>query len=456
MEQKDFLQEYEVKNWEFNPRIYRILGLATLLNFLIIFGVAQSNLLRTKACDGPFVGKVCQVLDTIYVGMKLFTGDKGYVVREYDKTSISDADEVIWIDETGKGPAFSYPTGYFKPEESEELLGDENLMDDTVAEVLPTPLPYIPTPRSSGNGLFGRKQRLPKRNRNIVRGDLPDDPLGNIGDDDNDGKNKKLKNDSPDKLPTLDGTTAKDKKPENKNKDEDKDSKKNPIADTTAKNSKSVDIKDIINRKPLDDFADEVLVKWQEKKVDLSSKFKIEMVGRLTKNGKLDQKRSRFVEASGDPAMVEVAKRAIESVGDSGWLTYLSDYDVKLVNFVFEQTDNKLYAIVDASLPTVEKANTVATGLRGLMQATLLLEKNGVSKLGSDEKILLKAAKVRSDGKVLKINFELPKEIAQKMINEQLKQHQAKKLKKQKDKIQPKGKPNGSAGKVNNNTNAVK
>jgi len=408
MEQKSFLQDYEIKNWEFNPRIYRILGLATLLNFLILFSVAQSNLLQTKACDGPLVGKVCQVLDMIYVGAKLFTGDRGYVVREYEKTSISDSDEVIWVDETGKGPAFSYPAGYFKPEESEEPIGDESLTDNTVAEVLPTPIPYVPAPRSSDNGLFERKQKLPKRNRNVVRGDLPDDPLGNIEGDDDDGKNKKLKNKSPDKLPKLDDTTAKNKKTEDKKKDD----KKNPIAENSAKSSKPVGNKDIINRKPLDDFADEVLAKWQEKKVDLSSKFKIKMIGKLDKNGKLDSKRSRFIEASGDPSMVEVAKRAIESVGDSGWLDYLSRFDVKGANFLFEQNDDKLYAIVDSSLPTIEKANTVATGLRGLMQAALLLEKNGVKKLKKDEIILLKAAKVKSDGKILRINFELPKEIA--------------------------------------------
>ena len=451
MQEQDFLQGYEIKNFEFSPRVIRFLGLGTLLNFLMIFGLGQTNLLHSKACDGPFVGKVCQVLDMMYVSGKLFSGDNGYVVREYDKTEIGDADEIIWVDETGKGPAFAYPQGFFKPEESEDLLGDDALNNNPIAEIMPTPNPIYtpPSNNSSSNNLLGRRQKLPKRNRNVAKDDLPDDPLGNIGVGDE--KNKKPKKDKP---TDSDGTTADNKKP----KDDGKDIKKNPLDKTTAKNSKPVGDMDFINKKPLQDFADEVLEKWESKKVDLSSKFRIKMVGALTKDGRLDPKRSKFSEMSGDPAMVELAKRAIESVGDSGWLDYLSRFEVKKADFIFEQDDKRLFAVVDSSLPTLEKANTVATGLRGIIQGALLFHRNGLKKLEPDVVALLNAAKVSSDGKLLRINFELPKEVAQKMINGQLKESQAKKLKDKKDKTTPKPqtKPNGSAEKMGENANSAK
>lgn len=475
MQAQDFLQNYEIKTWRCSPRSLKFLILATLLKFILIFVLGQTNLLQAKACDGYFVGRMCRILDTLYVGSEIFAGNNGYVIREYKKTTIGGVVQTIRVDETGKEPAFVYPQGYFKPKESKKNKLKKNrahrvLAKDYSAKSASNQNVSIASPpdKSSGNDLLVSEQKLSNYNKNVAKGELLKDSIGKVGNknvvkgglpkdpiasiENKEEKNRELEKDKTpdksfnmnvDKLSGVNETDVEDRKLEAVNSIK---KQQDPPEDSTDKAIKT--IKNAINRKPLDDFADEVLEKWQTDKVDLSKEFKIRMVGALTKNGKLDQKLSVFREISGDKAVVEVAKRAIESVGDSGWLNYLSRFDVKEVNLIFKQNDSKLSAIVDSVFPTLEKAKTVANGLHALMQAVLLLEKNGVKKLSEDEKTLLKAAKVASEGNILKINLELPKEIAKKMIDDRLKEYQAKKLKEQKDKDQKQAKPNESVGKA--------
>ena len=445
MEEKGFLEGYEIGKWEFTPRTYKFLGLSVVLNLLAIFVLGQTNLLHSKACDSHYVSKVCQVLDTIYVGSKVLAGNPDYVVKEYDRTTIDDADEIVWVSQDGAEPQFQYPEGFFYKEEQEaEALNDFSLGADKIAPPVDnSPIITPPPPRSnSGGGLLGSRPKLPKRNNKPVSGEIPDSIIGD--------NNSDKKNESPEKLPNLDGTTAK-----NDNKDPEKDPKKeNPLDKQTAKNSDPV--KDIeINRKPLDDFADEVLVKWQTKTVDLSQQFKVKLTGELTKNGRLDPARTRYTEQLGNPEMIEVAKRAIESVGDSGWLDYLSRFDVKKMNIVFAQNASQLVAVVDSNLPSPERAQSVASGIRGIIQATLLAHNNGWKKLKDDEVVLLKAASISNKGSALVINFNLEKPIAQKMIDSRLREYQAKKLK-EKNKTEPETKPNGTAKKSKDDKNAAK
>ena len=308
MEEKEFLGGYEIKNWDFTPRIYKILGLSAVINFLIIFGLGQTNLLQTKACDSQYVGKVCQVLDTIYVGSKLFTGDTGYVVRDYQTTNIKDAD-VVWVDQTGAEPRFTYPPGYFYKEDQEaEALDDPMTYENPITPPINNTPITPPAPLNRGGGLFNTKPRVPKRNKKPVTGNVPDSLISREGDETN-KNDADPKNDSPDKLPEIDGKTAKNGE-ENKTKEK---TDKNSLENKTAKTSDPV--KDLeINSKPLRDFANEIVVKWEKKQVDLSQQFLVRMNGEILENGRLNAGRSRFTEQKGNPEMINIAKRAIESV----------------------------------------------------------------------------------------------------------------------------------------------
>lgn len=436
MQEHEFLENYEIGKWEFSPRVYKILAFSVAVNLLTIFVLGKTNLIQSKACDSPYVGKICQAFDMIYVGSKIFSGDTGYVVKDYNKTTIDDAD-VVWVSQDGAEPQLQYPAGYFYKEPSEsDALGDDFAVIETP---ISPPVNNSPiSPPLNNNDMLNRRPNLPRQNRRPVSGDLPDSIIGGNNDD-----QKDLKNDSPEKNPK-DPATAKNDKPEDKN----------PLENTTAKTSDPVTEIEI-NKKPLQDFAEEVLVKWESNAVDLSQQFRVKLTGEITKNGRLDPEKTSYTETAGNPQMIIVAKRAIESVGDSGWLDYLSRFDVKRLNVVFAQNETQLLAVVDSKLPTPEKANTVATGLNGIIQATLLAHNNGWKKMKDDEITLLKAAKITSTGNLLRINFNLEKPVAQKMIDGRLKEFQAKKLK-EKELIGPNSKPSGTAEKFENNKSSGK
>lgn len=453
MEELDLLQNYEIKAWDINPRFYKIIGASAVINVLIFAVLGNTNLLSSRACDSPFVSKVCQVLDTVYVGARLFSGEKDYVVKDYAKTKIDDS-EVVWIDQTGVGPKFDYPEGYFQianpvAAEDEFAMNPENSFDTIPSTPDPgfsNPLPPI---SNNDSGLLASRPKLPKRNRRPAKGNLPDSPFGIA--DDKDNKDDKLKNDSPSTLPGSDAATAKNDKNDKNTKPE-----KNPLEENTA--VKSDPVKGIdINRKPLDDLADEALAKYLSKEVDFSQQFLIKMTGEITKNGRLNRDKSKFAKAQGNEQIVNLAKRAIESVGDSGWLGYLSDVDLKQLDLTLAQNDLQFVAVVVSKASSSERAKSVSSILRNAISARKLAHTSGLSKLEDDELALLNAAKITSEGNLVKINFNLPKPIAQKMIDDRLREYQAKKLK-EKQGTPPKAeaKPNGTADKTGKDKNAAK
>ena len=62
---KELFQDYEIRNWIYSPRLYKILGAAAMFNLLTILVLGQTNLLTTKGCDSPFVSSICHVIDTV-------------------------------------------------------------------------------------------------------------------------------------------------------------------------------------------------------------------------------------------------------------------------------------------------------------------------------------------------------------------------------------------------------
>jgi hypothetical protein len=106
---KEIFQDYEIKNWNLSPRIYKIIGAAAAFHLLTLLVLGQTNLLTTKGCDSPFVSTVCQVLDTVYVGSALFGTDTTFDSRDYVKTELEDAD-ITFVDVSGQTPPLKYQT----------------------------------------------------------------------------------------------------------------------------------------------------------------------------------------------------------------------------------------------------------------------------------------------------------------------------------------------------------
>ena len=430
---------YEIKSWDWTPRLYKIFAASAVINIAFLFTFAQTNILRAKACDSPLVGGFCQVLDTLYVTSVLST-DNELASLPYEGTKINDAD-IVWIDQTGIEPPLEYPAGYFQIANPEDYLQTEDMMvnpdgtgfPSTVTpmpmpnDITPSPNPTLPSTSPNNQGVLGRKQTLPRSNRNAVPKNLPTiDDL--------------LKPEDETKNPTVADNKNNNKDNNNAANSDDKNATKQPGLNTVPLAN------DVINKKPFEDFGQEVLEKVNKKEVDLSKEFAVTMVGTITDEGKFDPKRSAYLKSTGDEQMVNVAKSAIEAIGDSQILKYLKDLDVNQIKFELVQNDKEIYVVITSDQPTEQKAKSVASGFNTILS----VGKMTVKKEETDTHALLDASKVESRGKSFVLNFKLDKPVAQEMIRRQLEKAEAKR------KEAELAKPSSTAQTVNKNANTGK
>jgi hypothetical protein len=459
---------YEINKPHTSPMMWKIVGATLAIHFAAFLTFSQFNLLQTKACDSPYVGKVCEVLDAAYIGSIFMGTDRTSVDKPYEKTELEDAD-ITFVDVSNLEP-FKYPEGYFEPEVSENDLAvvDANGIPTTNANpVMTNGIPGIP---NSGNptfstpkvtvppmpnigsiggkkGGFGKNAKLPKPAINVITTDDLDG-FEIVGKNPTTDKNNKaavvstvrpdkgkLPNKSPGKLPILT-----DKQSEAVNGTKPKVDESKPVTAVE------------INKAAWDNLADDLIVKVSAKEVDLTQPFTVVLDGTLTKDGKFDNSidkntkkpKSQFIKSDGDQKMVDVAKQALEALGDSGWLGYLRNIGVEKVNFTLIQDGENIRAIIVSDQPDEDRAKTIYSGMNALIAGAKFTVK------GKDEQMLLQGAKVTREGKNFIMNVVIPKPIAQDMINRQLQDKQAK------AKATTTPQSNSVADGKNANTNTVK
>lgn len=427
-QEKELFKSYEIRNWNYSPRLYKILGAAAIFNVLALLIMGQTNALTTRGCDSPLVGRFCQVIDTIYVGSVLLSTDSGYVDKDYVKDELADA-EITYIDVSGVTPPLNYPEGYFAIANRDEFAAMQNMTNDpSMANPIPG-IPGFPTNPAIINGgtdLMNTPQVTPTPNKNAVQGNIPTEPFTMTNDNPIATtpplRNRKYpksvtpkmpKNASPNKLPKLDGdeTLAENKTVENQADKTDK-TKEEPKSDPVAEVE--------INKRPIKDLGVYVnaLLNDKNSKFDLSTPFIIEASGKLTKEGKLDPKSYKIKQAaSADPQMIEVVRQSIEAMNAAGYLRYLEGLSGKDLNLLLKQDETGITAEVKSEVESANRANT----LKGLLNLAIKIAKDKKTDPNDkDDLELLKGASVESDGKQLIIKFAIPNPTAQEMIKRKL------------------------------------
>lgn len=416
MEEHELFEHYEIKNWDVTPRLYKFLGASVAINFLVFAAFAQFNLLNAKGCDTAFGGLVCQALDSAYVVSTFIGNQKEADSFEYKKTELEDLEVVTLID---KSDVLEYPEGYFALANPEQMPGNE-------IGVLPGGSDSnISSSPTLGNDLSAKVQVTPTPNPNIGNDDLPSE----LFKFDNESSSKpktpsrtpsrkpaKMPNESP----KIGGDTVA-KKPT---------PKPTPSATPTPSESDLAKSKDDFNnkfnKKPLQDFADGVMAKLDspkpEDKVDLKQSFTVVLDGYLTENGAFDAKKTGYAKYEGNEQMVNVAKNALEAVGDSTIFSYLRALGVEKVNITLVQDDQKITAKIVSSQPNAENAKTVSSGFRGVILLAQINTKDDV-----EVQTLLKGLKFNAEGKNFVINFEIPKTEAHQLIDKKLQEARQKK-----------------------------
>lgn len=407
----DLFYGYEVGRWALSRRIFTILGISVLINSAIILVLAQSNVLMARGCDSPFVGRVCQVLDMTYVAAVLFGTKRDYVDAEYDRTDLGNA-EVVWIDQTGVPAPFDYPEGYFQLANPEQFASQQSALNGNEPSNGFSAQGFPTSPIQNGSSLIDTPPIAPRKNPNAVSGNVPDSPFDLTEVNGNNSRSS--------------GNSVGNKANSNKASDG------NVPADTTAKansnaNKPSVDPTDPvdpdeINKRPFKDLGDLVNEKVAKNELDLLTEFAINAKGKLNKEGKFDPKSFKYISASSpDPDMIDVVKRGIEAVNESGYLKYLSDLSGKDLDLLVKQDDANLNAVVQTELETENRARTLSSLMNSLIEFKKKEKQSATAdENDKDDLVLLENAKVEQIGKKLVITFNVPKDIVHKMIERKL------------------------------------
>jgi hypothetical protein len=173
--------------------------------------------------------------------------------------------------------------------------------------------------------------------------------------------------------------------------------------------------KDVINKKPIQDFADFVSEKIVKNEVDLNAPFSIELEGFLNKDGKLDVNKSKFVKSEGDAQIIEVVKAGISAVSDSNLLAYLENLGVENVNLVVSQDANNFSAVIKSEVKSDARAKTLSSGFNTLLHIAKTDRKH------QKEEVLLKAMRTSAQGKFFVLDFAMPKATLQELIRSEIK-----------------------------------
>ena len=348
----DFLYHYEVPGWQLGPRIYKILGAAVLANILVIVIFVETPL-TARGCDGPLVGRVCQVLDTVSVATSLFGTPREYVDEAYTKTDLGDAD-ITFVDVSGAEAPFEYPAGYFQIANPEDQLTspDQASLNNNgyIAPGIPA------NPMENTPPLINTPQVLPTPNSNPVVGDLPsfDNPTA-----------PGVKARHGGRIKTTPGNTTTASTNTNSNPTANANTTANPTLPANVPTDPNQ-----INSRPFKDLAAKVLGLQADKKLDLQAPLQLSATAKIDKDGKIAKGSFRFGQVvSNNPALVDVAKDAVAAFNDSNLLTYLQPISGEKVDFSLAQDDKNITAGLQSELERESKANAVAGLLKvGLQQ----------------------------------------------------------------------------------------
>ena len=296
----------------------------------------------------------------------MFSG-AGFVDRPYSRTEIDDADIIDFTTEK-----FHYPEGYF-------LIDQQGLP--------PTQFPVMPpfTPAS----VYRAGNPSPSPSVSPTPSASPTMAM-NIGDI---------------KTPGATPSPAKpdDKATEQAQKELEAASKKTGIA---------IPEEGVINKAPFRELAVFATELKDQKKLDFNKPFEVSIDTSLDKEGKLVN--PVVTRKSGDDTLVDLGKRLVAAMNDSGVLFYLKklneDKPGTRVSFTIKQEANEVVAIVESEASSADSANKLARGF------SLMMTLGADSRKGHDEEILLKNTKVSADGNKVVFKLTMPREEAVEIV----------------------------------------
>ena len=349
---------YEVNRESFWPQLSWLLGGSAVWHIVLITMIVMIPPLR----------------DAFHI-TALFSG-AGFVDRPYNRTEIGD--DVDIIDFTTE--KFRYPDGYFAMDEQ----GLTPLPPAPVAapfspqpvslQATPTPTPTpTPSPTPTGTPLIAANGVKPG-----------------------------------------DGTKPADAKASPSPSAEDKAAEKAQKELEAASKKTGIDLPEEgeINKAPFKDLAKYATQLRDEGKLDFNKPFEVSIDTSLDDKGQLVN--PNVTRKSGDDTLIDLGKRLVGAMNDSGVLYYLKkinqDKPGTKVVFTIKQEGNDVIAIVETEVSSEASARSLSKGF------AIMLAAGAKSREGKDEEVLLKKTEVNAEGNKLQFKLTLPHDDAVEIV----------------------------------------
>jgi hypothetical protein len=314
---------------------------------------------------------VPQVRETLSLA-NAFSG-AGYVDEDYQRTRIEDRAILLSL----KDGKFTYPPGYFN-----------DLTPGGVTEVVKAPEPPKTPEAKIISEYKEEKEQAEKEKREAkttpspIPSPSPAVPVPSLT--------------VPSSVNTATGAVADAQSNDNK---ADLEQKLNETA-----NSGGVERPDEakINKRPLKEwltYADELRKSGQ---LNLDGKVEIVIEADRSPTGKLEH--VNIVKKDGDPGLIDVAKRLAQAISDSNVLYFMQD--TKHLRLTMRLDGIKVSAKAEADAGSEDRAGTLAKTYGSLLYFGSLAKK------GQTEATIYQAAKVKSEGKQVVVDFDMSRDTA--------------------------------------------
>ena len=348
--------------------------MAQLFENFEVNGDRNWGVMLTKLVGGSLVVHLALLAILIYVpavrdtvNIAALIANARFVDKDYQATQITDDVQIVQLEK------FRYPDGYF-------ALGNQNATGQPTASA--TPDPFAPKIISQAS-----QQR-----------DIPDPAASPSPSPDASASPAASPN------PTVTATPLTPEEAQKK------------LEETAKQNDVTLPDETEINKKPLKDFAAHANDLKNQGKLDLNKPFEVVIEATLDENGKL--KGARVVDKDGDPNLVDMFRKMVEALNDSGFLIFLKpinqDNPGASVKITIKQGDQQILASVETESSSPGSAKSLSQTLN------TLLVFGARSRDGKDEAELMKNTSAAPDGKRVVVNFAMPRQTVLDMIKKQM------------------------------------
>jgi hypothetical protein len=183
---------------------------------------------------------------------------------------------------------------------------------------------------------------------------------------------------------------------------------------------------DEINKLPLKDWLANANGKREKGQLDLDALVEITIEAKLNANCKLSD--PKVVQKSGDPRMIEVATDLASAISDSNMLSFLKDpakhkaemnppCEAGPLRLTVKLDQSKVSASVASQADSTERATQLATAYNWMLGIGAATAK---TKHKDDESAIFQNTKVRSDGKQVIVDFNMPRQTAGELLKKQV------------------------------------